>query len=196
MAASAINLAVALLLIRAGRAERSITLEADGRHLMTDVWTSVGVILGVAAVAITGIERLDALVALAVAANILVTGGGLVRRSAGGLMDRALAEPEQSQIEAVLARFEREEGIRFHALRTRQAGARAFVSLHLLVPGSWTVREGHDAAERVELALREQLPYATVFTHLEPIEDPRSFADQALQRTDLPPGEEGPAVIP
>jgi len=184
--ASLINLAAGFLLLRTGRAERSITLEADGKHLMTDVWTSVGVIIGVAAVAITGFDRLDALVALAVAANIVVAGSGLVRRSVGGLMDRGLGDSEQGQIDVVLSSFERDSGIHFHALRTRQAGSRAFISFHVLVPGDWSVQQGHDVAEEVEAALRERLPYATVFTHLEPIEDPRSFADLALERADVP----------
>jgi cation diffusion facilitator family transporter len=145
------------------------------------VWTSAGVVIGVAGVAITGWERLDALVALAVAVNILVTGSRLVGRSAGGLMDRALGASEREQIQAALARFER-DGVRFHALRTRQAGSRAFVSVHVLVPGAWSVQRGHDVVEDVEAELREQLPYATVFTHLEPAEDPRSFDDTALDR--------------
>ena len=148
---------------------------------MTDVWTSAGVITGVAAVAITGWEPLDALIALAVAANILVTGGGLVRRSIGGLMDRALGEPERRQIGHVLDGF-RIRGVAFHAVRTRQAGSRAFVSLHVLVPGAWSVQRGHDIVEDVEARLRERLPYATVFTHLEPAEDPRSFDDTTLDR--------------
>jgi cation diffusion facilitator family transporter len=179
--ASLINLAVGYLLLRTGRRERSIVLEADGKHLMTDVWTSVGVIGGVAAVAITGWKPLDSLVALAVALNIVVTGGSLVRRAGGGLMDRVLESGDQQQILEVLASFER-DGVRFHALRTRQAGSRAFASLHVLVPGGWTVQRGHDVAEDVEAALRERLPHATVFTHLEPAEDPRSFDDTALDR--------------
>jgi cation diffusion facilitator family transporter len=179
--ASAINLVVGYLLLRTGRRERSIVLEADGKHLMTDVWTSVGVVAGVAAVAITGWEPLDAIVALAVAVNIVLTGSGLVRRSVGGLMDRRLGEAERQQIEEVLDSF-RDEGVQFHALRTRQAGSRAFVSVHVLVPGTWTVQRGHDLVESVEEALRERLPYATVFTHLEPAEDPRSFDDATLER--------------
>ena len=181
-AASVINLAVGLALLRAGRRERSIVLEADGKHLITDVWTSIGVIAGVAGVALTGWDRLDPIVALAVAANILVAGGGLLRRSFGGLMDRALEEPDLARIERALAEFER-DGVRFHALRTRQAGARRFVSLHVLVPGAWTVQRGHDLAELVEASLCEQLPGASVFTHLEPAEDPRSFADTTLDRS-------------
>ena len=181
LGASVINLAVGLRLLRAGRAHRSITVEADGRHLLTDVWTSAGVIVGVGAVALTGWERLDPIIALAVAANILMTGAQLVRRSAGGLMDQSLGHDELAQIRQVLEPFE-VEGRRFHALRTRQAGRRAFVSIHVLVPGAWTVQRGHDEAELIEAALRERLPYATIFTHLEPIEDPRSFDDITLDR--------------
>jgi len=180
-AASAINLIVGLLLVRAGRAQRSITLEADGRHLMTDVWTSAGVIAGVAAVAITGWERLDPIIALAVAVNIVWTGVMLMRRSIGGLMDRALDEGSQQRIREALQPFE-DRGVRFHAVRTRQAGRRAFISLHVLVPRAWTVQRGHDEVERVERALRDRLPYVTVFTHLEPLEDPRSYDDTRLDR--------------
>jgi cation diffusion facilitator family transporter len=179
--ASMINLTVGLMLVRAGRQHRSLIVEADGKHLLTDVWTSVGVVLGVAAVAITGWERLDGIVALAVAANIVVTGTILVRRSAGGLMDRALDDEARQQIHEALSAFT-ERGVQFHALRTRQAGHRAFISTHVLVPGASTVQQGHDVAEEVEAALRDRLPYATVFTHLEPAEDPRSFDDTALDR--------------
>jgi cation diffusion facilitator family transporter len=179
--ASVINLGVGYLLLTTGRRERSIVLEADGRHLLTDVCTSAGVLAGVVAVAVTGWDLLDPLIALAVAANIVITGSGLVRRSVGGLMDRALDAPEQAKIAAALAHFESAD-VRFHALRTRQAGSRAFVSLHVLVPGAWTVQHGHDVVEEVEAELRHQLPHATIFTHLEPAEDPRSFADTALDR--------------
>jgi cation diffusion facilitator family transporter len=181
--ASLINLAVGLVLLRAGRRHRSITLEADGRHLMTDVWTSAGVVVGVAAAAITGWERLDPIVALVVAANIVVTGTKLVNRSVGGLMDQALSDDELARIQEALAPFEG-AGVRFHAVRTRQAGSRAFVSTHVLVPSAWSVQRGHDEVERVEAALREAVPYATVFTHLEPIEDPRSYDDTQLDRPD------------
>jgi cation diffusion facilitator family transporter len=180
--ASLINLAVGLLLLRAGRTHRSITLEADGKHLLTDVWTSAGVVVGVALVAITGWERLDPIVALAVAANILLTGARLLRSSAGGLMDEALEDAAQDDIAQVLAGF-RARGAQFHAIRTRRAGRRAFISLHMLVPGDWTIRRGHDLAEEVEAALRDRLPRTTVFTHVEPVEDPRSFEDTELDRT-------------
>lgn len=180
--ATLINLAVGLVLLRAGREERSIVLEADGKHLITDVWTSAGVIAGVAAVALTGWEILDPIIALAVAVNIVVTGGALVWRSADGLMDRALDTADRAKVDAVLDDFRRREGIEFHALRSRQAGSRAFVSVHVLVPGAWTVQHGHDLVERVEDDLRAQLPRATIFTHLEPVEDPKSFTDIELDR--------------
>ena len=115
------------------------------------------------------------------AANIVYTGVALMRRSIGGLMDRALGEPEQREIEAVLDRF-RSDAVEFHALRTREAGARSFMSLHILVPGAWTVQRGHDLAEEIEAALREKIPHASVFTHVEPAEDPRSFDDTKLDR--------------
>jgi len=188
--ASLINFGVGVLLVRVGRRERSIVLEADGRHLLTDVWTSAGVLVGVVLVVVTGWDVLDPLIAIAVAVNIVLTGSSLVRRSVGGLMDRGIDPPEQARLAAVLARFER-EGIDFHAVRTRQAGSRAFVSLHVLVPGAWTVQRGHDAVEEIEDDLRRALPHATIFTHLEPAEDPRSFADVGLERgeTSLPAGQ-------
>lgn len=179
--ASLINLAVARLLISEGRRQRSLVLEADGRHLMTDVWTSAGVVVGVAAVAVTGWERLDPIVALLVAANILATGVMLVRRFTGGMLDQALAPGERQAIEQTLARY-RPSGVQFHAVRTRRAGRRAFVSLHILVPGAWSVQCGHDLAEQLEAAIRAPLGHATVFTHLEPIEDTKSFADTELDR--------------
>jgi cation diffusion facilitator family transporter len=183
-AASVINAAVGALLIREGRAHRSIALEADGRHLMTDVLTSVGVIVGVGAVALTGWEMLDPLIALAVAANISMTGVRLVRRSTAGLMDHALGPDEQRQIAEALAPFE-DGGVRFHAVRTRQGGRRAFASLHILVPGAWSVQRGHDTAEEVHAAIRQRLPYVTVFTHVEPVEDARSFDDLDLEASDV-----------
>lgn len=177
VAAAAVNGAVAAVLLRAGRQHRSISLTADGRHLLTDVWTSGGVVIGVSAVAVTGWERLDPLIALAVGVNIVVQGVRLVRQSVGGLMDAALPPGDSVAIEGVLESYRRTEGIRFHALRTRQAGTRRFVSLHVLVPGAWTVQRGHDLLERLEADLRARLEGAQVFTHLEPVEDPVSWAD-------------------
>lgn len=179
--ASIINFFTARLLLAAGRKNRSITLEADAHHLLTDVWTSVGVVAGVGAVALTGWLSLDPVLALLVAANIVWTGWRLVSRSAQGLMDVALPAAEHALVTAVLARY-REQGIDFHALRTRESGARRFVELHLLMPGEWTIQEGHDLAERLESDIRRALPQTTVLTHLEPMDDPTSQEDIPLDR--------------
>jgi cation diffusion facilitator family transporter len=181
--ASLINLVVARILLRVGRQHSSIALEADGRHLMTDVWTSVGVVLGVAAVVITGWLRLDAIIALLVTANIIREGWWLLKRTTSGLMDAALSVDEQSAVRSVLAKYE-QEGIQFHALRTRQAGARRFVSIHVLVPGNWTVQRGHQTLEHFEGDVRQALPNVTVFTHLEPLDDAASWQDIDLDRPD------------
>jgi cation diffusion facilitator family transporter len=175
--AAAVNGAVAAVLLKAGREHRSITLSADGRHLMTDVWTSAGVVVGVGAVALTGWEWLDPLVAFAVGINIIVAGWRLVSQSVGGLMDRALPAADHEAIDAVLDRYRTDEGIRFHALRTRAAGSRRFVSVHVLMPGAWTVQAGHNLLERLEADLELALDGASVFTHMEPMEDPASYAD-------------------
>jgi cation diffusion facilitator family transporter len=179
--AAAINLVVGLTLLREGRRHRSITVEADGRHLLTDVWTSAGVIIGVALVALTGWERLDPLIALAVAANIVITGTNLVQRATGGLLDRALPSSDQTALNDALEAFRR-SGINFHAIRTRRAGRRSFVSMHVLVPGDWTVRKGHDLLEQIEEAVHAALPDTTVFTHIEPLDDPAAFRDIPLNR--------------
>jgi cation diffusion facilitator family transporter len=179
---SAINGAVALTLLRAGKRLRSITLRADGQHLLTDVWTSAGVIVGVAAVALSGWLRLDPLIAFAVAVNIVWTGWRLVRETGLGLLDTALPEEERRELTAALAPFQK-EGILFHAIRSRVAGPRRFVSMHVLVPGGWTVQRGHDECETIEAAIRAAIPQATVFTHLEPREDPISWEDRGLDRS-------------
>lgn len=176
-AASIVNLVVARLLVRAGTSLRSIALEADGRHLMTDVVTSVGVIVGVGLVQVTGILVLDPLVAIGVALHILWVGYGLIRRSVHGLMDPSLPPDEQRAVEAVLDRF-RTEGATWHGLRTRQAGSRRFVAVHVLVPGAWPLHRAHDLVERIEEDIRAVLPEADVVTHLEPIEDARAWTDQ------------------
>jgi len=175
---------VALSLMRAGRRLRSITLEADARHLLTDVWTSVGVVVGIVLVGLTGWLVLDPLIALLVAANIISTGVRLLRDTGQGLLDRALPAEDQAKIQKVLSRYE-ERDIRFHALRTRAAGPRRFVSMHVLVPGGWTVKRGHDLAEEIENDIARDLPQSTFFTHVEPAEDPSSFADQDLDRESL-----------
>ena len=179
--ASAINFGVARIILRAGREYNSITLEADAHHLMTDVWTSVGVLVGVGAVALTGWQRLDAIVALLVAGNIIWTGVQLLRRSAYGLMDTAIPEAEQVTITEILDKY-RKQGIEFHAIRTRQAGARRFLSLHVLVPGEWTVKKGHQLVEQVEKEIQRAMPSVYVFTHLEALNDPAAWEDVSLGR--------------
>lgn len=179
--ATVINFLVARFLFQVGSEEGSITLEATGHHLMTDVWTSGAVIGGVAVVSVTGWHRLDAILALAVAGHIVHTGVRLMRRSAMGLLDTALPEERLDVIRGILARYEA-DGIQFHALRTRRAGRHNFISFHVLVPGSWTVQRGHDLVEEIEAEMRDALPRSTVLTHLEPVEDPVSFEDTSLHR--------------
>jgi cation diffusion facilitator family transporter len=181
LVAAAINGIVALIILRAGRRLRSITLQADAQHLLTDVWTSLGVVLGIATVHVTGWLVLDPLIGLLVTANILWTGVRLLRDTAQGLLDRALPPEDRKVISRVLSRYE-EKGIKFHALRTRASGPRRFISMHVLVPGEWTVQQGHDLSEQIEKDLAEALPQSTFFIHIEPSEDPASFADQTLDR--------------
>ncbi|MBX7081739.1 MAG: cation diffusion facilitator family transporter [Nannocystaceae bacterium] len=180
--AAAVNLAVGLALRGIGRRERSIALEADGHHLLSDVWTSVGVVIGVGLVGLGGPWWLDPLVAIGVAIAIIRIGVALLRRSVHGLLDAAVAPHERAALVAILDRYAKEHGLAWHALRTREAGARRFVSVHVLVPGEWTVQAGHDLCERLEAELAGLRPPTTVFTHLEPLEDAASFADQALDR--------------
>jgi cation diffusion facilitator family transporter len=187
--AAAINFAVARVLMNAGKEYRSITLEADAHHLMTDVWTSAGVVLGVGAVALTGWVRLDPSIALIVAANILRIGWQLLGRSVRGLMDATLPSAERDAIKRVLNRYE-SQGIQYHALRTRQAGTRAFISLHVLVPRDWTVQRGHDLLEQLERDIRSAVPGAQLFTHLEPQGDPAALEDIGLDRKDHAAGNE------
>ena len=181
--ASLINWFAARELLKAGLAYNSITLEADAKHLMTDVWTSVGVIIGVGLVWLSGWLWLDPLIALLVAANIVWTGWHLLHRSASGLMDEAISEEQLDAVEAVLQQY-RQQGLDFHALRTRQAGRQTFISLHVLVPGKWTVQRGHDLAEQIEAEIRAAVPFSHLTTHLEPIEDPLSHVDEGLDRKD------------
>lgn len=175
-AASGLNAFTAVVLMRAGRKFRSATLVADSRHLMTDVWTSVGVLVGVGLVYVTGYVRLDALVALAVGLNIIVTGVNLLRESTAKLLDKSLPDEDHAVIAAVLQRHEA-DNVKFHALQTREAGQHRFVSMHILVPGAWTIQQGHDLACTVEEEILAALPMTTVSTHVEPIEDERSWQD-------------------
>jgi cation diffusion facilitator family transporter len=181
-AAAGINLAVGALLIRVGRREHSITLEADGHHLMTDVWTSVGVIAGVSLVFATGWLLLDPLVALGVAVHIIWIGLRLMRRSWKGLLDAAIPSEDATEVTKLFSEYSRRYGVTFHALRTRQAGARRFISFHFLVPDAWTVARAHQLSEEIESRIRSLVPNAAVFTHIEPISDPSSYEDQGLDR--------------
>lgn len=174
--ASILNGVVAVTLIRAGRTHRSPVLDADGRHLMTDVWTSVGVVVGVGLVQVTGYLRLDAIVAMAVGLNIVLTGVNLLRESTSKLMDKSLPEEDHKKIVEVLKKFETDE-VKFHALQTRESGRHRFVSMHVLVPGAWTISKSHDLLEDLEKQIIQVLPDTTVHTHVEPIEDPRAWAD-------------------
>jgi cation diffusion facilitator family transporter len=188
--ASLVNFGVARVLLAAGKRYHSIALEADAHHLMTDVWTTAGVLGAVGLVALTGWNLLDPIIALAVAAQIVWTGIQLMRRSALGLLDSALPAEEQGAVRQVLAGHEGPE-VRFHAVRTRVAGARRFVSMHVLVPGTWSVRRGHDLLEEIERQVRQVIPHATVFTHLEALEDPASWQDEGLDRPE-PETPQGP----
>ena len=174
--ASAVNGGVAFVLFRAGKRLDSITLRSDAHHLMTDVWTSAGVLAGVALVQVTGWNVLDPVVALAVATNIVWMAGKILVETAHGLLDKTIPQGEQAALAALLARY-RERGVALHAVRTRQAGPVRFVDMHVLVPGDWSVQRGHDLCEEIEREVRVILPRASVLTHLEPIEDPASWDD-------------------
>ena len=178
---TAINLGVALVMLRAGRRHRSVTLEANGHHLLSDVWTSVAVVAGLGAVALTGRQQLDPAVALLVAGHVSWTGLAILRRTVAGLMDSALSEDDQRALKQALS-VHIVDPVQAHALRSRIAGARRFVSLHVLVPGDWTVQRGHELLERIEADIRRALPNASVLTHLESLEDPASWDDIALDR--------------
>lgn len=182
VAASVVNLIVSRILLREGKSRHSISLEADAHHLMTDVWTSVGVIGGVAIAGFTGWQSLDPIIAILVALNIIWTGFQLVRRSVAGLMDEALPSKEQELIKKVMETYQA-KGVTFHALRTRQAAARQFISVHMLVPGEWTVHDAHHIAEDFEAEVRETLgSVVTILTHIEPVEDELSMEDMFLDR--------------
>lgn len=183
VAAALCNLVVARILLQAGRQYNSVTLTADAQHLLSDVWTSAGVVLGVGVVALTGWTILDPLIALAVAVQIVYWGVRLVRQAVRGLMDTALPPADMKKVVAVLERY-RKDGVAYHALRSRQSGARRFVSVHIQVPGAWSVQRGHMLLEAIERELRQALTPVSVFTHLEPIEDPASWQDISLVRED------------
>ena len=176
--ASAVNgaVAVAVVLMRAGRTHRSITLTADGKHLMTDLWTSAGVVLGVLLVALTGWLQLDPIIAFLVGCNIIWTGWHLISQSVDGLMDRALTTEEHDRLQTILDDFDADH-VRFHSVRTRVAGHARYISMHVLLPGEWTIQQGHDLVEDLEQRLVVEFEHAQVITHMEPIQDPRSYED-------------------
>lgn len=173
--AAVVNLVVGVVLVRAGRRWRSIAVEADGRHLLTDVITSVGVLVGIGLVAIFDWHILDPIVALVVGANILVTGYSLLGRSVTGLLDASIAEDQMKRVEQVLDEFRRRQPVDFHALRSRESGRQQFIYMHLLVPDDWTVKRGHDVADELSAAIDAELPGAHSFVHIEPIGDPSSY---------------------
>jgi cation diffusion facilitator family transporter len=179
--ASAINGGVAVVLLRAGKRLRSITLRADAQHLLTDVWTSAGVLVGVLLVKATGWLVLDPVVALLVAANIVWVGVRLLQQTSHGLLDRAIADDDQAALASLLERFHA-RGVVIHGIRTRAAGPRRFIQMHVLVPGAWPVKRGHDVCEEIERGVAEALPGSSVLTHLEPLEDPTSWDDRGLDR--------------
>lgn len=182
--ASLINLAASNILVKNGKKYNSITLEADGKHLMTDVITSGGVLLGIGLIKLTGWMRLDGIVAIGVALNIIWTGYQLIKRSTLGLLDTAFPKDEMDNIRRVLGTYEK-QNIQFHSLMTRQSGQRKFISVHILMPGTMDIQQGHNLAEKVENDIRMLFPntQTTVFTHLEPAEDPVSMLDISIDRT-------------
>jgi cation diffusion facilitator family transporter len=181
IAASLINLGVSLILMRAAKRYNSITLEADAKHLMTDVWTTAGVLVGIALVWITGLWWLDPVIAILVAINILFTGYRLLVRSGRGLLDVAIPESEISSVKSILDSY-KEQGVSYHALRSRQAAARKFMVVHLLVPGNWSVNKSHALAEKFESRVCDTIPNANIVTHIEPIDDPLSMKDATIDR--------------
>lgn len=182
VSASLVNFGVAMILLKNAKKHRSLLLEADGKHLMTDVWTSVGVIVAIGLVKLTGWLILDPIIAIAVAINIIWTGFQLLKRSASGLMDASISDEDLEKVTDYLNGL-KTEYIDYHSLMTRQAGLRKFISLHLLVPGDWSVKKGHDFAENVEETIEEMLTeLVTVSTHIEPIEDPTSMRDIGIDR--------------
>ena len=182
LSASLVNLGVALVLIKNGKKNNSLLLEADGKHLMTDVWTSVGVITAIFIVKLTGFLILDPIIAIIVALNIVWTGFQLLKRSANGLMDASISESELKIVTDYLNELKTDK-IDFHSLMTRQAGQRKFISLHLLVPGEWSVQQGHDYAENIEETIEDMFSEpVTVSSHIEPIEDPASMRDIGIDR--------------
>lgn len=186
VAASLANLAVALILRRAGKQYNSVSLTANSHHLLTDVWTSAGVLLGVVAVVVTGWQVLDPIIAILVAVNIVWTGVGIIRNSVSGLMDGALPKAYLDVIQTVLDGHQ-ETGVQFHAIRTRQSGSLKVISMHVLVPGNWTVDRGHQLVTQIENEISSAIADSVIFTHLESLSDPASYDDQAFGSSESKP---------
>ncbi|MGE0495069.1 MAG: cation diffusion facilitator family transporter [Vulcanimicrobiota bacterium] len=182
LGAAGLNGVTAYILWKAGKAHRSLTLEGEAHHLATDIWTTLGVLVALGGVVLTGWQWLDPLVACLVGLNVLRTGVGLLRKAAEGLLDASLPPIDRESLTAILDGYRHRDGVDFHAVRTRRAGARSFISFHVLVPGEWSVQRGHQLLERIESDIRQAVEGSTIFTHLEPLEDPCSFADQSLDR--------------
>lgn len=165
--ATLFNLGWSLTLIHQGRVKRSVSLVADGKHLMADVVTSAGVVVGVVLVVATGIPQLDAGIAALVALHVLWSGWGVIRESTSGLLDQAVPEAELMMIrEAISANAG--EAIEAHALRTRQAGTATFIDFHLVVPTSMEVGRAHNICDQLEAAIKEAVSGAITTIHLEP----------------------------
>ncbi len=180
--ATLVNLGASVILLRAGKKYNSISLEADGHHIMTDVWTSIGVIGGVGLVALTNIHLLDPIIALLVAINIVFTGISIMKKSALGLMDTAVSKEDLHKITTILDTYKTKE-VTYHGLMTRQSATRSFMSVHILVPGNWTIQKGHDVVDELELEICKSFPKMNVTTHIEPVEDPKSLRDISLDRS-------------
>lgn len=180
LTAAVLNGIVGRLLVKVGTRHRSITLRADGRHLLTDVYTSVGVVVGLGLAWLTGWNWMDPVIAILVGVHILVTGYRLIAESSAGLMDASLSPEDNARIQAILDAHTEKGRIEFHAVRTRESGARQFMEMHMLVPGEWTVQRGHDAMEDLVEKIVAQFPHMRVTGHLEPVSDPRSYEDMTL----------------
>ena len=195
LAASVVNFVVARVLLHYGRAHKSIVMEADGQHLMADVWTSVGVLVGLALVYATGHTFFDSALAVAMGGHITFIGLGLIRRSFDGLMDHAIAEEERERVRELI-RAHLPAGAQFHLLRTRLSGARRFIEFHLLVDGDLSVREGHRLADRLESALVAAIPELAVTIHVEPVDEQASWEPEYLQRLGEEPAPPAPPPQP
>lgn len=174
VAASLINLIIARILSKNGKKYNSVALISGGKHLMTDVWTSAGVVIAVGLVAILKWNWLDPIIAIGVAINILYTGYHIVIESVHGLMDRSISAEKQEILTRILDAHAT-TGIEYHEIRSRQAGAHAFITFHILVPGNWTVQRGHQLCDQIEEEIQSAIPNSSVDTHLESLDDPRSW---------------------